>query len=940
MRRSIKKKAISLFLCIALLFVNVVPSFADEEKKIDSVEISTSSSIEEEPIADIEEEKESELNSDEEEKSESTNLINEKIDKELKEIKEASESIVEENFYGDDLVSTESEVSEEDPDDEKRRSGLLPVKTKVGRVKVKSGNLFGDATLPESYDARNEQNASGLSIVPPIRDQNPYGTCWAFSTIGMVETSIRMKNLVSTDDESDLSEAALSYFTLNLKDVTNSSDIDTPGVEGHDYMEVREEYFDDLSEANFADGGGNQMEALLMASTYMGVVKEDDNTSYDMMANIKTSGLDGRYAFNSNDFEVKNVQLINKNDIDLIKKAIMENGSVGVNYYEKREANNCHEHNGEYYYLADKGKDATHAVMIVGWNDNVSKDWFSISNKPSQKVLYDGAWLIRNSWGDSNTRMKNGFFWMSYYDHSYETPMYTIEAMEKDTYKYNYHYDTTGVEVYFNANTPFGNIYKVSDEEDQILDAINIPIESTNSKFNIEIYKSDSVIVTPSAGTKVYTQSVEKNYPGIWTIDLDKDILLPRNTYFSVVIKPQNQITVFCDNTRIGDEDVPRNYYNASRLSQSLYMDGNKWVDLNCAGLQYIDGDYYGANFRIRALTNSAPKIEFNPSGGTGEMVPQGAITDTDVKLKYNTYKKDGYIFAGWEDTEGNTYADGETIHFDGEITLSAMWEEGHNITYLPGDGSGFMQVQGVKLGESAKLNKNLFTRNGYSFYNWRGSDGKTYSNEQNIGVLDSDITLTAYWVRNYTPSYSGRSSGGGGGGGGGGYISGGGMGDSSILAGTMIASGAGGGGPETAQKVEAAISAMPVNNNTSNSTWKVGTNGKWQLTYVDANGNTQVAKNQWAVMSSMVNINGVMTKVDSRYFFDANGNMVTGWLTDATNKKYYFNEKAGAEQGKMSIGWRELAGGWYYFKQDGSMMESGVTPDGYTIGNDGKWVH
>ena len=44
--------------------------------------------------------------------------------------------------------------------------------------------------------------------------------------------------------------------------------------------------------------------------------------------------------------------------------------------------------------------------MVVGWDDNYSKDNFRDGVKPEK----DGAWLIRNSWGDGTG---------SYYNQSY-----------------------------------------------------------------------------------------------------------------------------------------------------------------------------------------------------------------------------------------------------------------------------------------------------------------------------------------------------------------------------------------------------------------------------------------------------------------------------------------------------------------------------------------
>ena len=74
-----------------------------------------------------------------------------------------------------------------------------------------------------------------------------------------------------------------------------------------------------------------------------------------------------------------------------------------------------HNDNG-YHYINNSYNDkinnrAGHAVMVVGWDDNYSKDNFRDGVKPEK----DGAWLIRNSWGEGTGLYYNqSYFWMSY----------------------------------------------------------------------------------------------------------------------------------------------------------------------------------------------------------------------------------------------------------------------------------------------------------------------------------------------------------------------------------------------------------------------------------------------------------------------------------------------------------------------------------------------
>lgn len=99
-------------------------------------------------------------------------------------------------------------------------------------------------------------------------------------------------------------------------------------------------------------------------------------------------------------------------------------------------------------------------------------------------------------------------------------------------------------------------------------------------------------------------------------------------------------------------------------------------------------------------------------------------------------------------------------------------------------------------------------------------------------------------------------------------------------------------------------------------------------------------------------------------YFFDANGNMVTGWYP-VNGQWYYLNPADGAEQGVMLTGWVRDASynGWFYLNESGAMltgwqqingiwyylnpisdgtrgiMAVNTTIDGYYVNADGAWV-
>ena len=541
---------------------------------------------------------------------------------------------------------------------------------------LSKSSLFGADPLPSRYDSREYTNqTTGLSIVPPIRYQNPYGVCWAFASIGMIETSIRKKGLVSTEAGANLSELALAFFVYTLEHYTKRSDIDNLGnVAGNDYHAINYDYFSDPEQATWSECGGNMNNSTKMMSTYLGAVVEDSVTQYSddgsknqAMLDIEAHGLPIEYAYRKNAFVPKDIKYINKNNTEAIKHAIMENGSVGFSYYsESNYEYNASLKRSEFkarafhwegdgddkksYFFSNGRTSTNHAIMIVGWDDSIPKEkfyyggadpvqdgidyvhWVYNYRKPptdseyqaaSRKASQDGAWICRNSWSEDPVYLANGYFYISYDETSFSSNTYSVDAIPASTYKYNYHLDSTGAtdsfSPYASNASQFGNIFKVSGEDDaQLLEAVNIGVNSTNAEYDVKIYISDTEMENPTDGTLASTQRCSNTLAGLYTFELDTPVHLAKDTYFSVVVEDVatdgGKLYLFYDCL---DDYVGYYYtYNEAKIGQSFFNNKNYgndyWKDINVSpyagswlsSTRQIDGKLYGNNWRIKALSN------------------------------------------------------------------------------------------------------------------------------------------------------------------------------------------------------------------------------------------------------------------------------------------------------------------------------------------------
>ena len=111
-----------------------------------------------------------------------------------------------------------------------------------------------------------------------------------------------------------------------------------------------------------------------------------------------------------------------KNNTEKIKEYIMSYGGV---FTSATSDNQWHNYKGGIYHKA-RSQQQNHAVLIIGWDDNYSRNNF-IYEKPEN----DGAWLVLNSWGDKWAN--SGTAWMSYEDIDRPTDVSAIKSLTLST---------------------------------------------------------------------------------------------------------------------------------------------------------------------------------------------------------------------------------------------------------------------------------------------------------------------------------------------------------------------------------------------------------------------------------------------------------------------------------------------------------------------------
>ena len=443
--------------------------------------------------------------------------------------------------------------------------------------------------------------------------------CWTMSVMGASEADIIQDG---SEVSPDLSEYHLAYSTYNKAD-------DPLGLTVGDICRPREKNND------LYGWGGNSVLATATLARWQGVVDESVASFEDLQNKINrnvTADLPDEVMYDKDSYHLQNVEYIymTKANRNQIKQKLMEYGAAECSMYapetssDEQMYGNTGKSNFTAYYCDDTSKTTNHSVLIVGWDDNYSASNFNSKCRPSS----DGAWLIRNSWGDCNSM--GGYFWISYEDamlqaeKNEEAEVAFFDVEKADNYDNNYQYDGGIPFAYSRSFLRGANVFEA--KADEKMQAVSFYTQKANVNYEVSIYESPDSD-NPMSGKLVSSLSgtiAERGYHTIDFVKEDKDeVFMTKGKRYAVVVKLEES----------GDTSY-QTYectYNNSALTEAVsanegesYVQNSngKWEDFS--KLVWSGGRKNNANLCIKMFSDTWDSTKATPT-------PVPTVTPTPV---------------------------------------------------------------------------------------------------------------------------------------------------------------------------------------------------------------------------------------------------------------------------------------------------------------------
>lgn len=398
--------------------------------------------------------------------------------------------------------------------------------------------IAAEVELPKHYDMRE------LERVTPVRDQGLYGTCWAFASLAALETTLTpQENLMFSPDHMSLCNS----FSLGQNE------------------------------------GGEYTMAIAYMASWQGPVYESDDPYGDGKTN---PDLKARK-------HLEEAQILAPKDYVAIKEAIYKYGAVETSIYTQMKTANSwsgyyNRERATYYY--NQEATCNHDIIIVGWDDDFPKEYFTITPEN------DGAFICKNSWGTEFG--EDGYFYVSYEDANIGTTNVVYTKLgDANNFDNIYQSDLLGWRGqlgYEKDQAYFANVYRAGEDEE--LAAVSFYATDVDTTYQVyvvpEFEDEDSLNDRKLVAEGSFEQA------GYYTVRLDEAVKLKDNQKFAVVVHIQTPGAV---------HPVAIEYDADSRTREFDITDGEGYISLY--GNKWMSAEKNkDCNLCLKAFTNDRSK--------------------------------------------------------------------------------------------------------------------------------------------------------------------------------------------------------------------------------------------------------------------------------------------------------------------------------------------
>ncbi len=363
------------------------------------------------------------------------------------------------------------------------------------------------AALPQSY------RTDTLGYLTGAQDQHSTGVCWAFTHNEVIAAYVAKNE----GKVYDFSEQTIKFETS--------------------YATATEWGFNRLP-----NDGGNEYISTAYLSYAGSVLEKDEPFSESDVRTVNPDKLK-RYGylentqfFNFGMYDLSNATTVGQrnqmrkdkaNAIETIKEIVYQNGAVGSCMYYDYQMSSLYENTAKTNYNYN-GYSATpnHAVTIVGWDDNYKKSNFK--NVPEA----DGAFIVKNSWGNYHNNGKSCYFYVSYYDKFITSEFFSSQYKVKNNLFDNiYMYDGYGwtANGTINESSALCVSKFYADKQNEEVCAISTYVSQGGTTVDLYVNEGVGDYRDEKSYTKVKTVYFEN--PGYYLVEIEP-IKLKKSGYY------------------------------------------------------------------------------------------------------------------------------------------------------------------------------------------------------------------------------------------------------------------------------------------------------------------------------------------------------------------------------------------------------------------------